>query len=87
MQAINKNSAGVTVGLFFGLAHLVWAVLVWINLAKPLSDWVLSLHFISLPYSIEPFAFGPAVLLVVVTFVIGYVFGWVAAALWNAFAK
>ena len=87
MQAISKNSAGQAVGLFFGLAHLGWAILVAAKLAKPLMDWILHLHFMELSYTMQPFAFGTALLLVVVTFVVGYIFGWVIAALWNAFGK
>lgn len=87
MQEINKNSAGLAVGLFFGLAHLGWAFLVAIKAAKPLMDWILHLHFMEFNYSMQPFAFGTALYLVVVTFVIGYVLGWVAAALLNTFKK
>ena len=87
MQEINKNYAGMAVGLFFGLAHLGWAILVAAKLAKPLMDWILHLHFIELSYTIQPFAVVTALLLVVVTFVVGYVFGWVIAALWNVFIK
>ncbi|MEK9181110.1 MAG: hypothetical protein AAB871_02665 [Patescibacteria group bacterium] len=87
MQETNKNSAGLAVGLFFGLAHLAWVILVALNLAKPLTDWVLGLHFITLSYSIKEFSFGPALLLVVVTFVCGYVAGFLLAAFWNLFRK
>ncbi len=87
MQEINKNSVGLAIGLFFGLAHFVWAILVAIKSAKPLVDWILSLHFMSLSYSMSPFKAGTALLLVVVTFVCGYIFGWVLAAFWNAFRK
>jgi len=87
MQEINKNSAGLAVGLFFGLAHLVWAILVAINLAKPLVDWILHLHFIELPLAIQPFKAGTALFLVIITFMVGYIIGWVFAALWNTFKK
>lgn len=87
MQEINKNSAGLAVGLFFGLAHLGWSILVALKLAKPLLDWILHLHFMEPSYSMQPFAVSTAVFLVIVTFVVGYVFGWVIAALWNAFKK
>lgn len=87
MQEINKNAAGMAVGLLFGVLHLGWAVLIAINQAKPLMDWILGLHMMSLSYTIHPFSVGTAVLLVVVTTVIGYIVGWVAAALWNAVKK
>lgn len=87
MQDINKNSAGLAVGMFFGIAHLAWALLVAVNLAKPFMDWILGLHFMGLSYSIHTFNAVTAFLLVAVTFVIGYVFGWLIAALHNAFKK
>jgi hypothetical protein len=87
MQQINKNSAGLAVGVFFSLAHLGWTILVALKLAKPLMDWILHLHMMELSYTIQPFALGTAVLLVIVTFVVGFVLGWVITALWNAFVK
>ena len=87
MQEINKNSAGMSVGLFFGLAHLGWVILVALKLAKPLLDWILHLHFLELSYTMQTFAVSTALFLVVVTFVVGYVFGWVIAAFWNKFNK
>lgn len=87
MQEVNKNSAGLAFGMFFGLAHLVWSILVALNWAKPLVDWILGLHFMQLSYSMAPFSFGTALLLVVVTFVVGYIFGFLIAALWNAFRE
>lgn len=87
MQKINKNSAGIAVGLFFGLAHLGWAILVAINLAKPFMDWILGLHFMTLKYTMNPFSIVTALLLVIVTFVVGYVIGWCLSALWNKFVK
>lgn len=87
MQAINKNSVGIVVGLFFGLAHLGWAILVAMGVAKPLMDWILHLHFMDLSYTMLPFAFGTALFLVIVTFIIGYILGWLLAAIWNFVKK
>lgn len=87
MQEVNKHSLGLAFGLFFGLAHLAWSILVAINWAQPLMDWILGLHFMQLSYSITPFGFGTALLLVAVTFAVGYVFGFLLAALWNAFRE
>ncbi len=87
MQTIGKNSAGLAVGLFFGLAHLAWTILVALNWAKPLMEWILHLHFVEMPLTFQPFAFGTALVLVAVTFVVGYIAGWVLAALWNALVK
>lgn len=87
MNPINKHAVAMVVGSFLGLFHLVWAILVAMNLAKPLMDWVLHLHMMTMSYSIMPFKFSAALGLVVFTFVCGYVFGWVFAALWNTYRK
>ncbi len=83
MQPLSKNSVGLALGLLMGLGHLGWAILVVLGWAKPLLDWVLSLHFMSFSYVMTPFSFVTALGLVVFTFICGYVVGWVLAALWN----
>jgi len=87
MHMLDTNKVGMAVGWFFALAHLAWAVLVLFGWAKPLLDWVLSLHSMSLDYSMSGFRFGTTLVLVIFTFVVGYVFGWVFAAVWNASRK
>jgi len=84
---MNKHAVAMVVGSFLGLMHLAWAILVAMNLAKPLMDWVLHLHMMTMSYSIMPFGFLTALGLVVFTFVCGYVLGWVFAALWNTYRK
>jgi len=46
-------------------------------------DFILSLHFVKFTYELAPLAPGRAVLLILVTFVVGYVGGWIFAAVWN----
>lgn len=83
MNSLDKNKSGVVFGVFLGLCHAFWAFLVLIGLAQPIMDWIFGLHFIHPPYTIGNFAWGTAILLVIVTTAIGYVLGWVFAALWN----
>ncbi len=63
--------------------HAVWSLMVAVGLAKPLFDWILSLHFLNFQYSLNPFSFGNALMLVVVTGIIGYLAGCVVGWLWN----
>lgn len=84
---LNKNGVGLALGVFFAVAHALWAILVWVGLAKPLLDFVLKLHFMTMDYNIEAFGFLRALGLLIMTFVVGYVFGWVFSALWNKFNK
>lgn len=82
-NGLNKNSTGLTIGLLVALMHFGWLVLVGIGVAKAFYDWILELHHISLSFAILPFNIVNAVLLLVITFVGGYIFGWIFAAIWN----
>ncbi len=83
MNHVNPNKAGMALGAFAGLAHLLWSLLVAAGLAQPLLDWILRIHMIESISSVKEFSLGTAVTLVVVTTIVGYVFGWVLGNLWN----
>ncbi len=83
MTNISKSRAGVVVGSLIGLSHLMWSLLVVLGLAQLVIDWIFRLHFIQPPYTITAFNLGTAVILIVVTSVIGFVMGWLFAAIWN----
>ena len=83
MHELHKNTVGLIVGSFAGLWHAVWAILVATGSAKPVVDWALNLHHISVAYTIAPFDFGPALFLVLVAFLIGFAVGWIFTAIWN----
>ena len=74
---------GVSLGALMGLWHLVWSSLVAVGLAKPLLDFVLQIHFLTLDVPMAPFDLGLAATLVAVTFGLGFAFGWVFAVVWN----
>jgi fructose-specific phosphotransferase system IIC component len=80
---ISKNKLGVVVGSLLGLWHLVWSILVASGIAQWLINWVFRLHFIKPLYTITPFRLSPAIALIVITSVLGYVIGWVLGAIWN----
>jgi hypothetical protein len=61
----------------------MWSLLVALGLAQLVIDWIFRLHFIQPPYTITAFNLGTAVTLIVVTSVIGFVMGWLFAAIWN----
>lgn len=87
MNLLNKNRSGLVFGALLGLFHAGWATLVAMGWAQGFINWIFGLHFIVPPYTIDAFNLGQALMLVVVTAVIGYVFGWVMAALWNSIHK
>jgi hypothetical protein len=80
---MNKNRVGLVVGSFLAVVHLVWGVLIALGLAQPLMDFVYSLHSLNNPFTVAPFDFMHSIGLVVVTFLVGYIFGYVFATLWH----
>jgi len=80
---ISKNKLGLVVGGFIGLCHVVWSLLVAIGFAQALIDFVFRVHFIQPPWVIAPFRADLAFALIAITSIIGYVMGWVLAAMWN----
>jgi len=80
---ISKNKLGIVFGALLGLSHLVWAAMVATGVAQWLMDWVFRLHFIQPPYIVTAFNLSYAVGLIVVTSSLGYLMGWLGAALWN----
>ncbi|MEK6850410.1 MAG: hypothetical protein AABX85_02455 [Nanoarchaeota archaeon] len=87
MGKLDRNKAGLALGLLFGLLHLGWAVLIALGWAGPLMDWILGLHFIKLSYALTAFNAGTALVLITVRFVVGYIGGWILACIWNSVNK
>lgn len=87
MQHLNVRRTALSLGLFVGFMHLVWSILIALGWAKPLADFILNLHHIQLSYDIAPFSLGTAVMLIILTFVVGYVLGFIFATGWNMCKK
>jgi len=83
MAAINKNKAGLALGFFLSFVHLVWGILVALGIAQAFMDFIFKIHMISLSMTVGPFSLSKTIVLVVVTFIVGYVFGWLVAFFWN----
>lgn len=84
---LNKGKTGMALGVFIALIHAAWAVIVWSGSGQKLVNWIMTLHFMYYPVKILEFNLSNAVMLVIATFVGGYIFGWVFAAVWNKFRK
>jgi len=79
----NPNKVGLVFGAIMGGWHCVWALLVFLGVAQKIYDFILWAHMIHLPIIIGPFDPKAALTLVVLTTAIGYVFGYIAAWVWN----
>jgi hypothetical protein len=85
MNRLQPHSFGLALGIFLGLWHSLWSVLVWVGAAQRLIDFIFRLHMIVPPYKIAAFSFGTALSLVLVTTCIGYTVGLVMGIIWNRF--
>jgi hypothetical protein len=81
----------MTVALYTGLLvsalHLFWSVIVALGLGQIYLDWILGLHFIQNPFVVMPFSLGTMIILLVFTFAVGFVLGWVSTICWNKMVK
>jgi hypothetical protein len=80
---INKNKTALTFGFLVSFFHLMWSVLVALGIAQVLLNFILNIHMLSAPIIVMPFDFIKSLELIVVTFVVGYIFGWLMAFFWN----
>lgn len=80
---ISSTKAGLALGLFVGLQHAIWSVLVALGWAQPLINFIFRLHFIDTPFSLLEFDLATAAILVAVTTLVGYVAGNILAWIWN----
>ncbi len=80
---IDPTNTALTVGAFAGGLHLVWSILIALGWAQGLVNFILWAHMVSLPYVVKEFDFSAAIILVVVTTLVGGVFGYVFARIWN----
>lgn len=70
-------------GLFLSLVHLLWLLCIAVS-QKGMQwfvDWIMELHHLQTKITVLPFSLGKAVILVVLTFVVGYALGWLVGGL------
>jgi len=81
-QPIDERTAALVLGFLCALVHLVWAVVQFLGY-QGLLAWGYALHGIALQMTFLPFDITSALMLVVLSFVGGFVFGYVSAFVWN----
>jgi hypothetical protein len=80
---VNLNKVGLVIGALIGGWHFIWVLLVLIGWAQPIIDFIFWAHMIQPIYVVKPFDPLAAVALIVITSVIGYIFGLLGAVIWN----
>ncbi len=83
MAKLDQKKVAITVGIFLGTVHIIWAVLVALGLAQQWINFAQTMHFLSATHTVLSFSVGTALLLIVMASVIGAAVGWLFAALWN----
>ena len=87
-EILNRNKAGLILGTFSALMHVIWSVLVAVGIAQPLVDLISTLHFFGKSdIVIQSFNFGTALMLIIMTFIVGYLIGNIFAAVVNFYNK
>jgi len=79
----NPNRVGFVIAALIAGWHVLWAVLVLVGWAQSILDFVFWEHMINPVYVVRPFDLRAATTLVIVTGVVGYVFGFTGAVIWN----
>lgn len=79
----NPNKVGLVVGALIGGWHVLWSLLVLLRWAQPILDFIFWAHMIQPIYVVKPFDLLAAITLIMITCVIGYIFGFVGAFIWN----
>lgn len=83
----NKNKVGLVFGLFMSFLHFIWALLVISGVGQILLDFIYKIHSLNNPFIVQPFNLGRTIILLIVTFCVGYVFGFILSAIWRKFQK
>ena len=79
----NLNKVGLVIAALIAVWHVAWSVLVLTGWAQPILDFIFWAHMIKPVYFVKPFDPVAAVVLTVITAVIGYIVGFVGAIIWN----
>lgn len=87
MKELNENKVALTVGLFVSGCHLVWSLLIVVGLAQPLLDFIFWAHMIANPCKVIGFTLTQSLILIIVTFAIGYIGGLIFTKVWNSIHK
>jgi hypothetical protein len=83
MNRIQPSKAGIAAAITLGALHALWAVLVALNGAQPVTDFLYRLHFIEPSYTVQPFRIVTAISLVLFTAAVGYAAGVTFGLVWN----
>ncbi len=79
----NPNKIGIVFAALIGGWHVCWSLLVALGWAQPIIDFIFWAHMIRPIYVVKAFDLVAALTLILITAVIGYLFGFLGALIWN----
>jgi len=80
---LEEKKVALAFGCFAAVIHFVWSIFVAAGVAQGFANWLMGLHMVSVPVTIGAFNWLTMILLIIVTFIIGAIFGFVFAKVWN----
>jgi hypothetical protein len=84
---IDPIDAGLLFGLFFGVFHLMWIILVFTKYAQTVLDFIYWAHFIKPVFEVESFDAGRGLILLAVTASFGFILGYLLARILNSLSS
>ncbi|MCX6786224.1 MAG: hypothetical protein NTU85_00115 [Candidatus Kaiserbacteria bacterium] len=82
-QHISPAKTAVTFAVLLGGLHLVWSIFVAFGWAQMIIDFVFWAHMLSIPVVVKAFDATAFITLIVITSIIGAIFGYAMAIIWN----
>ncbi|MFA6278664.1 MAG: hypothetical protein WC638_01060 [Candidatus Paceibacterota bacterium] len=80
---MSPSKTAITFAVLLGGFHLVWSVLVALGWAQAMMDFIFWAHMFSLAFVVKAFDATAALTLVIITAIMGYIFGYFMAIIWN----
>ncbi len=82
-EKLNLKKVSLSVGITFAILHILGVI----GILAGLLTWWQSLHFISIPFTVQAFSIGTLIIGIIKAFVCGAVVGLIFAVVYNNVAK
>ena len=80
---LKGNRVGAALGLFSGLMHAIWEIVLSTGNGQKLLDWKLGIHSLNSPFTVKDFDVTTATEIIIISIIAGYIVGLVFASIWN----
>ena len=80
---MSPAKSAVTFAVLIGGFHLVWSILVALGWAQAIIDFVFWAHMLGIPVIVKAFDPTATLTLIIITSIIGALFGYFMAIIWN----